>query len=126
MKTLIESPKTKTYDHDELYEITSSFCVNKPKIVFSIYKGDGDMLIAPDIESSEPVIEGNVQFMIDYWRVSDYPIYSPVISSPTWRDIINACNDLLIQGDGCGIFLEALYLVKDEHDVKTVRFSIGS
>jgi hypothetical protein len=64
--------------------------------------------------------------MTDYWRVSDVPVYSEVVENPTWMMIINIFNDMLQNGDHCGIFLEGLYNLKEVGDVKIIKFAIGS
>jgi hypothetical protein len=35
-------------------------------------------------------------------------------------------NDMLQNGDECGIFLEGLYNLKEVGDVKIIKFAIGS
>ena len=84
------------------------------------------MVDAPDIESYYPVSPGKVQFVADYWRVADEPVYSRVVEDPTWRVIIDIFNDMLQQGDGCGIYLEGLDIIERKDDISTVRFQIGS
>lgn len=113
-----------------LQKTVESFIDNDKKklVIFSIFDTDDYsdynqwIINSPDITSAEPVIEGDCSFTIDYWRVNDKPVTSPVISNPTWKDIIVACNDLLQQGDECGVYLEGI--------VKTgegkYKFQIGS
>lgn len=84
------------------------------------------MVNAPDIKSYHPIITGKVQFVADYWRVADEPVYSPVVENPTWRVIIDIFNDMLQQGDRQGIYLEGLNLTETKDDISTVRFQIGS
>lgn len=80
----------------------------------------------PDITSSTPVIEGRCVFFINYWRVSEEEVHSKELTNPTWKDIINACNNLLQSGDGCGIFLENIEFCKKVDGVNYFEFSIGS
>ena len=127
-----------TYEYDELQELVASMCRQKPIVCFSIFKtnqapenahraGERVWFVdAPDIKSYHPVIPGKVQFVADYWRVSDEPVYSPVVENPTWRVIIDIFNDMLQQGDGCGIYLEGLDIIETKDDISTVRFQIGS
>ena len=120
-----------TYAYDDLQELVASMCRQKPIVSFSIFESFDNyegvwMVDAPDIESYHPVIPGKVQFVADYWRVSDEPVYSPVVEDPTWRVIIDIFNDMLQQGDGCGIYLEGLDLIETKDDISTVRFQIGS
>lgn len=124
-----------TYAYGELQELVASMCEQEPIVNFSIFKTneakstkDRDIWFvdAPDIESTEPVVAGKVQFMTDYWRVSDEPVYSPVVENPTWRVIIDIFNDMLQQGDRNGIYLEGLVLVNPKDSINTIRFQIGS
>ena len=121
----------RTYAYDELQELVASMCRQKPIVHFSIYESFDNaegvwMVNAPDIESTNPVILGKVRFMADYWRVTDEPLYSDVVENPTWRTIINIFNDMLQQGDGCGIFLEDLEMDEPKDGTDVVRFCIGS
>ena len=76
----------------------------------------------PPLESNKPVFQGPCQFMIDYWRVSETPLFSPIYENPTWKDILNACNDMLQEGDRCGVFLEGIHETKKG----LYEFHIGS
>lgn len=124
-----------TYAYGELQELVASMCEQEPIVNFSIFKTneakstkdrDTWFVDAPDIESTEPVVAGKVQFVADYWRVSDEPVYSPVVENPTWQVIINIFNDMLQQGDRQGIYLEGLVLVNPKDNINTIRFQIGS
>ena len=121
------------FEYNDLQKLSKAMCTNKPLIQFSIFKtnevlSDSKQWIvnAPDIDSTEPVIAGKVQFMTDYWRVSDVPVYSEVVENPTWMTIINIFNDMLQNGDECGIFLEGLIHDDEVGDVKIIKFAIGS
>ena len=125
----------RTYEYDDLQKLARAMCTNKPIIIFSMFESvegleeEGENVWnvnAPDIDSTEPVFKGKVQFMTDYWRVSDVPVYSEVVENPTWMTIINIFNDMLQNGDNCGIFLEGLYNLKEVGDVKIIKFAIGS
>jgi hypothetical protein len=121
----------RTYEYRTLQEIAKGMCINKPMIEFSIFESfDNEegvwMVSAPDIESTNAVIGGEVQFIADYWRVAEMPIYSCVVKDPTWRDIINIFNDMLQQGYGQGVYLEGLILNEPDDNIDTVRFQIGS
>lgn len=121
----------RTYAYDELQELVASMCEQEPIVCFSIFESFDNsegvwMVNAPDIESTNPVILGKVQFMTDYWRVSDEPVYSPIVENPTWQVIINIFNNMLQQGDRQGIYLEGLNLLETKDNVKIVKFQIGS
>lgn len=121
----------RTYAYDELQELVASMCEQEPIVCFSIFEffvnSEGVWMVnAPDIESYHPVIDGKVQFMTDYWRVSDEPLYSRVVENPTWRVVIDIFNTMLQNGDRQGIYLEGLNVVEVKDDIKIVRFQIGS
>ena len=125
----------RTYEYNELQELVASMCRQEPIVRFCIFKTNEAkstkdrntwFVDAPDVESLDRVIACKVQFMTDYWRVSDEPVYSPVVVNPTWRDIINIFNDMLQQGDRQGIYLEGLNLLETKDNVKIVKFQIGS
>jgi hypothetical protein len=121
------------YDYDDLQKLAHAMCSNKPMLHFSMFETaesmDGEdtwRVHAPDIDSTEPVLKGKMQFMTDYWRVSNVPIYSEVVENPTWMTIINIFNDMLQNGVGCGIYLEGLYNLKEVGDIRVIKFAIGS
>lgn len=123
----------RTYEYDELQKLAASMCTREPILSFSMFKTkecttvDGAWMVnAPDIESYHPVIDGKVQFMTDYWRVTDEPLYSRIVENPTWRVIIDIFNTMLQNGDRQGIYLEGLNVVEVKDDIKIVLFQIGS
>jgi hypothetical protein len=125
---------TKTYLLPDINEAARSL-IDKDKehlVIFSIYKMEEDvvqdeyLVTGPDILSTKPVIEGQCGFFIDYWRVAPKPVYSKEYTNPTWKDIINACNDLLQNGDGCGVYLENVSFDKTKNGIKYFSFGIGS
>ena len=80
-----------------------------------------------DLSSSKPLFEGRCIFFIQNWRVSEEgPVYSREYENPTWKEAINACNDLLQGGDRCGVFLEDVKVSKKENEIIYVEFLIGS
>jgi hypothetical protein len=101
-------------------ELVNSFLdPNKvPLVVYSLVEPQR----FPDLASTDPVLHGRCQFTIDYWRVSASPVFSKVYENPTWKDILNACNDLLQEGDKCGVFLENIV----EEKKGLYAFHIGS
>jgi len=128
---------TKTYSYKELTDTVDSILTGPKRVVFSMFadttnkeykpsQPDDWIVDAPDFGSTQPVIKGKVQFMIDYWRVTDQPILSEVYLNPTWVDIANACNDLLKDGDGNGVFLEGFSKGKTTNGVTVYEFCIGS
>lgn len=127
---------TRTIRYDDLQDLVANMCTKEPIINFSIFKtntklsrGKEDIWFVdiPDIESNTPVIIGDVQFTTDYWRVTDVPLYSPIIKDPTWRDIINIFNNMLQNGDRQGIYLEGMHRLKTEDvNIVPIKFAIGS
>jgi hypothetical protein len=119
----------------------NSLLTAPPLVILSIY---GESKKQPDIFCDLPVITGKVKFLIDYFRVSNSAVYSPIYENPTWKDVLNACNDLLQNGDHCGVFLEELLEfteidslkypnIINENEIKDLRngvrlieFSLGS
>jgi len=99
-------------------------------VIFSMFKtvSDKDEWIVsyPDLLSEEPAFKGKVQFQIDYWRVSDDIVNSPVLTDPTWKEVLLAVDKLLENGDGCGVFLEALDKMKTVDGVTIYECCIGS
>jgi len=122
------------YNYDDLQKLAHAMCTNEPILSFSMFEtvksmhdeGPDWLVNAPDIDSTEPVFKGKVQFMTDYWRVSEVPLYSEVVENPTWMIIINIFNDMLQNGDGQGIYLEGLYEENKVGDIQIYRFAIGS
>lgn len=81
----------------------------------------------PDIESSDPVFNGRVRLRADYWRVSDKPVQSRVIESPTWKDILSEVDVMLSSNDSDYIFLENLIPgEKDDEGVLDIELAFGS
>jgi len=124
----------KTYTISNLNGIVESL-IDKGKecvVVFSMYKlgedieSDDYTVTSSDLLSTKPIFKGKCVFSIDYWRISPKPVYSKEYIDPTWKDIINACNDLLINGDRCGVYLESINFVKKTDGVSYFEFGIGS
>jgi hypothetical protein len=120
-----------TGNYKTLNDTVKSFgCKN---IQFSIFDtvsyGDGAgqewIIIYPDITSSQPVFKGECRFCVDYWRISERPIYF-TLENPTWKDIIIELDNIMKQGDGCGIFLENINVRKDKFGLQYYEFVIGS
>lgn len=128
----VDFDKTSTYEHFQTVAESLIDADKEKRIVFSIFEtsedliGDDWTVKHPDITSSEPVIEGRCIFFINYWRVSEDEIYSKEYTNPTWKDIINACNNLLQNGDGCGVFLENIEFSRKVDGVSYFEFLIGS
>jgi len=109
---------TKEYFYNDLQSKADAIIDDDKKLIeFSIFKDMGGRddkwkVKAPNIESSKPVIEGDVVFYSDYWRLTaynkDYRVFTATFTNPTWRDIINAANNMLLRTCDYGLFLEGL------------------
>ena len=98
---------------------------------FSIFDDDGGdptsdwMVMAPNIESAAPAIEGRWRIMIDYWRIAGEPVLSQVLENPTWAQLILETDKLLQKGDGFGVFLENFYITQHNGE-HILEAAIGS
>jgi hypothetical protein len=79
-----------------------------------------------EILSNRPAFPGRCRFSIDYWRISLKPVSSPVLTNPTWKEVLNACNDLLQTGDRMGVFLENVCFEDTKDGIDHYAFHIGS
>ena len=141
MKT-IDTPElykkaTKVMRYNDLQRKSDELIDGEKNLIeFSIFKDMGGrdeewMVKAPDIESTKPVIEGDVVFYSDYWRLTDYnegeKVCSVVYTNPTWKDIINAANNMLKRTCKYGLFFEGLtQLETSEEGHKMVCIEYGS
>jgi hypothetical protein len=93
---------------------------------------DEKVILAMDIPPEElrdtkPILEGACRFTINYWRVANHPISSPILHNPNWKDLLNACNELLQDGDGFGVYLEGFHLEETNPEgTKEYLLHIGS
>lgn len=142
MTKTIDTPElykkaTKVFLYNDLQSKTREMIDSKRKLVeFSIFKDMGGCdyawkVKAPNIESSKPVIEGDVVFYSDYWRLleytSDEKVFTTVYTNPTWKDIINATNNMLLRTCDYRLFLEGLTEDTKEIDgCKMVKIEFGS
>ena len=129
------SKNTREYLYTELLRKSDELIPGERVVEFSIFndKGGPDdswRVEAPDIESNEPVIEGDVVFYCDYWRVTDYNDGREAVSkkyhNPTWKDIINAANEMVKKTCGCQLFLERLVEADSGKGYKKICFEFGS
>lgn len=138
----IDTPKlyktaVKLMSYDTLTEKCNALIdSNKKRVTFSIFTDAGTtngvwMVKSPDIQSTKPVIEGNVVFHSNYWRITEYTdeetVYSKFFTNPTWKDIINAANDMLVHTCNYELFLEGLTLENSTVGGRQlIRFDFGS
>lgn len=121
---------TETMTYDQLNETVNSMLPkNRERLIsFSIFEDAGQnendqwLVKIPNILSDKPVFQGTYNFLVDYWRVCSVAKMSPPVTNPTWKDIIVHFNELLQDGDRCGVFLEGLNL----NDDNTISFAVGS
>ena len=116
---------------DELIESDKRF------VEFSIFKDvsshiDEWVVSAPDITSDKPIIDGEVVFFSDYWRLTDHlkprgrEIESRVYANPTWKDIINAANEMIESTCQYTLYLEGLSPRGIANGIKRVEVEFGS
>jgi hypothetical protein len=127
-------------EYKELCRLTDELIESDKKLVeFSIFRDvssdhDNWIVSAPDITSDKPIIDGEVVFISDYWRLIDHLTYntesreieSRVYTNPTWKDIINAANEMLACTCQCSLFLEGLAPRGVANSVKRVEIEFGS
>ena len=73
------------------------------RVFFSLYdeveyqgREDGDNLVRfPDIKSKIPLIEGKVKLLISDQYINPLPVFSPELSNPTWKDVLQTANNML-------------------------------
>ena len=125
----------KETDYDTLQKDADELMTSKKLLIFSIFKdketvGEKWYVTAPDIKSDDPVIEGDVVFYSEYWRVCA-PVGISIVKSdeytnPTWADIINAANKMLNETCRYGLYLEGLSTPKTINGQKRIEFIFGS
>jgi len=137
MKIKPQSPLleyTATSSYATLQKATDAMCKHRSAqgragVSFSMFEtskhdkgGTDDWIVNhPDIWSSTPVFEGNCVFYSDYWRIDDKPVYSDVMPSPRWREIISEAGRQLIDpndGSCACLFLEGFRELEPASDGK--------
>lgn len=125
-------------EYKQLCRLTDELIESDKKLVeFSIFRDvssniDNWIISAPDITSTNPIINGEVVFFSDYWRLTDHlkppsrEIVSRVYTNPTWKDIINAANEMVESTCQYTLFLEGLSPRGVADGVKRVEIEFGS
>ena len=125
-------------EYKELCRLTDELIESDKKLVeFSIFRdvssdNDNWIVSAPDVTSDKPIVDGEVVFFSDYWRLTDHlkpfsnEIESRVYTNPTWKDIINAANEMIENTCVCSLFLEGLSPRGIANGVKRVEIEFGS
>jgi len=125
-------------EYKELNKRTCELIESDKKLVeFSIFRDvssdiDNWVVSAPDITSDKPIIDGEVVFFSDYWRLTDHlkphskEIESRVYTNPTWKDIINAANEMVENTCKYTLFLEGLSPRGVADGVKRIEIEFGS
>lgn len=80
----------------------------------------------PDVSNTIPVYNGECQFYINYWLVSENIVYSAVFNNPTWKDILTACDKILIDSDRSIAYLEGIKFSHVADGIKVYEFLMGS
>jgi hypothetical protein len=125
-------------EYKKLCNLTDELIESDKKLVeFSIFRDvssniDNWIISAPDITSTNPIINGEVVFFSDYWRLTDHlkphsrEIVSRVYTNPTWKDIINAANEMVESTCQCSLFLEGLAPRGVANGIKRIEIEFGS
>jgi hypothetical protein len=125
-------------EYKELNKRTCELIESSKKLVeFSIFRDvssdiDNWIVSAPDITSDKPIVDGEVVFFSDYWRLTDHlkpygkEIESCVYTNPTWKDIINAANEMVERTCQYTLFLEGLSPRGVAGGVKRIEIEFGS
>lgn len=67
-------------------------------VVETIQDETGDeysVISCPDVESDDIILNGECKFSINNSIFSSEHLISDIVSNPTWRTILNICNDML-------------------------------
>jgi hypothetical protein len=125
-------------EYKELCRLTDELIESDKRFVeFSIFKDvsssiDNWIVSVPDITSTKPIIDGEVVFFSDYWRLTDHlkprgrEIESRVYANPTWKDIINAANEMIESTCQYTLYLEGLSPRGIANGIKRVEVEFGS
>jgi hypothetical protein len=125
-------------EYKELCNLTDELIESDKKLVeFSLFRDvssdiDNWIVSAPDITSDKPIVDGEVVFISDYWRLTDHlkpfsnEIESRVYTNPTWKDIINAANEMIEKTCECSLFLEGLSPRGIANGIKRIEIEFGS
>jgi len=125
-------------EYKKLCNLTDELIESDKKLVeFSLFRDvssdiDNWIVSAPDITSDKPIVDGEVVFISDYWRLTDHlkpfsnEIESRVYTNPTWKDIINAANEMIEKTCECSLFLEGLSPRGIANGIKRVEIEFGS
>ena len=100
---------TNTAPYSKLSETVYNMVEQPQRIFFSIFEtmeGEESICRYPDIESSQAVIQGEVQFIIRDEDQGREPIKSSVLNNPNWKSILQAANDMLQHREPSIGFLE--------------------
>lgn len=126
--------------YKQLSRLTDELIESDKKLVeFSIFRDvssdiDEWVVSAPDITSDKPIIDGEVVFFSDYWRLIDHLTYntesreivSRVYTNPTWKDIINAANVMIESTCQSTLYLEGLSPRGVANGIKRIEIEFGS
>jgi hypothetical protein len=129
-KKQMHIPLTKTSKYSDLCQTVEELIGEKPLFELSIMRmvgGQKDFVVDhPDIKSETPLIEGEIRLWTDYWRVAPRKVYSSILTSPTWRDLLCAIQQMLKDNQAGGIFLEQFGPQYLEKGVTNIEIYLGS
>jgi len=85
--------------YSELSQNVNSLIEGSQHIFLSIYdeldEGENFRVRCPDVLSTEAIIDGDCKFCIPPRSLQENPIFSLVLNSPSWRDILNTANEMV-------------------------------
>jgi len=85
--------------YSELSQNVNSLIEGSQHIFLSIYdeldEGEDFKVRCPDVLSTEAIIDGDCKFCIPPRSLRENPIFSLVLNSPSWRDILNTANEMV-------------------------------
>lgn len=99
MRCPVQYLNTEINSFEGLQTITKTLLQNKKVFNFCIYEvatDDGNSVLHPDILDPEPLLGTDTQIVINIPSVTSEPYVSTSIQDPTWKDVLNIINDMLI------------------------------
>lgn len=135
---------TQTSEYGVLSQTMKDLIGKQPRFEFSIigtpppeFQKDTDAtksnkfyVTHPDLATQEILFNGNFQFWVDYWRVSEKgAVKTSVLTNPTWKSLLKAVDQLLESENAGGIFLEGFgepTPSKNDPKVQEVELHFGS
>ena len=85
--------------YSELSTSVNSLIEGSQRVFLAIYDTLDDeedfKVKCPEVLSPDPVIKGDCKFCVPPRNLDEVPIFSLVLNSPSWKDILNTVNEML-------------------------------